>query len=98
MYGNECLSAHSKEELKEWQQRILWKNNKTVLSLVSSSSTIAAAAVPAQKSIPKEQIPISYRILPPACMYYLAGLVKRVQETKNLKSLFVESLPDVKIK
>ena len=66
--------------------------NGTVTVVNETPSTKASILVS------KEHIPSSYRLLPPACMYYLIGLAKKVRETTDLNTLFVDSLPDVKIK
>jgi hypothetical protein len=98
IYGDDCVSAHSKDELKEWQNRAQWNKNQSDGNRATLSPAISSSNALSQTPIPKDRIPQAYQSLPKACMYYLVNLVKRVSETSDMSKLFVDSIPDVRIK
>ncbi|CAL8121816.1 unnamed protein product [Orchesella dallaii] len=92
IYGEECLFAHSQDELREWKMRGEGdKKENTVLDDAVESCS---------RSTKKRPIPNIYRslLIPPLCIHYLVDLGKKIKEAKNIKDILSDDLQGIKMK
>lgn len=95
MYGEECLFAHSQDELKEWKLRVDTNPDKKINIFTEEMSEDSA-----NRTGKKRPIPNIYRtlLIPPLCIHYLLDLGKKIKETLDIQKVLVDEIPAVKIK
>lgn len=93
IYGEECLFAHSQEELKEWKLR--GESDKK-----STTGQDDMASENGDRSVKKRPIPTVYRslLIPPLCIHYLLDMGKRIKESTDIQQILAPEIPCVTIR